>query len=359
MSARFRYPPLWPITSEEWWLLAISVGVLALALLGAIRVVVYRGRAIWFPGVVLPVSIVRIVNPYPGSTDSPAYHSLFGPVQEIAIQFAWLATAILAADLVIDRRRSLSLAMKAAVFLALPLAWGWSNLPGLSHSRGVDRMLRCKHQMKRIGLALHNSADQNDGWLRDRSPPAAGLPSRSWRVELLPYFDEQQLRSQYVDSVAWNAPENQKVAQSRVQGLYECPSNRYLHDADGRWFTDYLAITGRHAFFPTSGEGRHIRDVPDGLSWTALVVEACGQQVPWTEPRDLNVDETPIGVNLHGNSRGRSEGVLSSYHQTGSTVLTADGSAHWMSQNIDPEVLRAIMTVDGHEPDPERAFYGN
>lgn len=90
-------------------------------------------------------------------------------------------------------------------------------------------------------------------------------------------------------------------------------------------------------------------DFSDGASNTAIVAEACGQQIVWTEPRDIELTDENLGINLPGHKSGQSIGSWSSYHQNGAHTVLADGSVRFLSVNTDPRVLRAITTVNGGE----------
>jgi hypothetical protein len=94
----------------------------------------------------------------------------------------------------------------------------------------------------------------------------------------------------------------------------------------------------------------NLKTVTDGTSNTIAVVEACGHPVVWTEPRDIDLDQQAVGVNLPGEQPGRSRGVVSSYHHAGGHVGLADGSVRFVSEQIDPNVLRALLTATGGEP---------
>jgi hypothetical protein len=72
-------------------------------------------------------------------------------------------------------------------------------------------------------------------------------------------------------------------------------------------------------------------------------------QIIWTEPRDVDVDSQPAGINLAGNKPGHSQGWLSSYHKHSTRVLMADGSVRTLSQVIDPALLKKLVTIDGGE----------
>jgi prepilin-type processing-associated H-X9-DG protein len=97
-------------------------------------------------------------------------------------------------------------------------------------------------------------------------------------------------------------------------------------------------LIGPHTAFP-DGKGLAPKAFSDGLSNTALVVEACGQQIIWTEPKDIKITATNIGINLPGNKPNQSSGIWSSYHDGQAFTLFADGSVRALNTDTDPQVL--------------------
>ncbi|MEZ6047851.1 MAG: DUF1559 domain-containing protein [Planctomycetaceae bacterium] len=79
--------------------------------------------------------------------------------------------------------------------------------------------------------------------------------------------------------------------------------------------------------------------------------EAAGLQIPWTAPRDIDVDQQPIGINLPGSKPHSSPGTFSSYHCGGTFVLMADGSVQWISKNVDPQILKGSLTPSYDDKD--------
>lgn len=205
----------------------------------------------------------------------------------------------------------------------------------------------CKNHLKQIGLALHSYHDAYSIF------PASGIssPPISWRVQLLPFNDYEQLYFEEYDcEQAWDAEVNLPVAQ-RVIPNYYCPTRWRRNDKDehGRYFTDYVMLTGDGAFSLPNNPIRK-RDVTDGLSNTLVVTEASGLNIVWTEPRDAKTDSQPIGINLAGNEHSESRGIASSRHPNGAHVLFADGSVKLLDESIDPQVLKALTTIGGDEP---------
>ncbi len=204
---------------------------------------------------------------------------------------------------------------------------------------------QCRSQLKHLAIATASYAETYDGQYFPLRFKTVGGVERTWRIEVLPFLDAATLRKRYHDDMAWDSPENEAIARYDVQA-FRCPSNERPADPFQRLYTAYLAVGGDGGLF---GRARRWGEVPDGMSNTALMVEACGQNVVWTAPRDLDISVVIAGVNLPGTESGRSEGAFSAYHAGGPGVLMADGSARAIAPEMDGEVLRAILTVDGGE----------
>ena len=206
----------------------------------------------------------------------------------------------------------------------------------------------CKNNLKEIGLAMHN---YHDAFAKfpDARTSSADSPSVSWRVSILPYFEHEKPNVEYDPTSEWSSDKNTPVAKSDVR-LFVCRSVPLADqkDAAGRYYSAYATLIGPGTVFD-GGQGKTIREITDGTSNTAFVVEACGQQVVWTEPRDIEVLKDNLGINLPGAKLGQSTAAWSSYHQGGAYTLLGDGAVRFLSKNTDPSVLKAISTASGGE----------
>ncbi len=226
-------------------------------------------------------------------------------------------------------------------------------LPSTSTPREHYDRTRCKNNLKQIGLVFHNYLDEH-GRFPDSQFVSDGAPARSWRVEMLPHLDHKPVFDSYDQTQTWNSETNTPVATQNVSE-YFCPSvpAAYQQDTQGRRYTAYATVNGPNTAFP-NGKGLTFKEFPDGSSNTVLIAEACGQQIVWTEPQDVQTTTTTAGINLPGSKPQQSPGIWSSYH-TGvarkglAFTLFLDGSVRALSADTDPQVLRAITTANGGE----------
>jgi prepilin-type processing-associated H-X9-DG protein len=202
----------------------------------------------------------------------------------------------------------------------------------------------CKNNLKELGRALHHYQKANGAFPLATS----GDPAVSWRVQILPFVDKKKLFDKYVPGFAWNSEKNIPLSKTPVSSLL-CPSAPFEIDAEGRYFSAYKMLAGPGTF---SGDfkPRTPHGLSDGASNTLAIVEATGLNIIWTEPRDAQIDREPLGINFKGTGKYDSPGMMSSWHVGGAQAVFADGSVRFLSQDIDPKVLKALTTVDGGEP---------
>lgn len=211
-------------------------------------------------------------------------------------------------------------------------------LPGVPNAREAARRSMCIGRFKKVAVAAHEWEAQY-GRLPDAVYMAQNGSQHSWRVELLSYLSSQGTRDRYDDDQPWTSETNTVVARSPIEHFI-CPADPTPRDDQDRLYSSIALVTGPGTCFPDN-RGLAFDEITDGTSDTLLAVEACGRQIVWTEPRDVDVAELPIGINLPGETRGSSQGLISSYHPHGlANVALADGSCRSLSQKIDPQVCR-------------------
>ena len=223
----------------------------------------------------------------------------------------------------------------------------------------------CVNNLRGLEIAYQNAASGRSGTLPELVTVRERFPATTWRLELLSYverlFDSNgngiDTMDYYSLEESWDSPKNLRVGSWRKE-LYSCPYNAFPVDAQGRYFTDYAAVTGPKTAFP-GGHGIALDAITaaDGLSNTILIGECSGLNIVWTEPRDIDVSKLKIGINLPGDRPGYSSSIFSSYHDDGAHVAFADGHVRFLSEKIDPKVLQALTTATGGESVPEGASW--
>ncbi|WP_158520909.1 DUF1559 domain-containing protein [Fuerstiella marisgermanici] len=201
---------------------------------------------------------------------------------------------------------------------------------------------QCKNNLKQIGLALHNYHDVNSMF------PIAVQPKfdRSWRVTVLPFLDQAPLYERYNHDATWEHPDNAPLAGVVVQTL-DCPARPFRLDDHDRFLSAYSAVTGPGTAF---GDREYVKinAFTDGLANTLMVAETCGKPIVWTRPKDVSTATDEPEINAPGDALHESNGVMSSYHFGGAQVLLGDGSVRFIGEQLEPELLRQLMTRDGN-----------
>jgi prepilin-type processing-associated H-X9-DG protein len=260
----------------------------------------------------------QITVPLPGGV-SPAYsppaRSSSGPVVAIII------VAVLGGVLVFG-----------GILVAL-------LLPAVQAAREAARRSQCSNNLSQIGLAMLTYHDAY-GTL----PPAViadenGRPMHSWRVAILPFMEQASLHEMYDSDVPWDDPNNQLLMGSPIMA-YQCPSDPSSSGTSSLCDTNYVMVVGKGAVGGEPNEAVRISDIRDGTSNTILAIEVGGSGIPWMEPRDVTVEEAVTFITNPSASQFRQ------VHPGGINVLLADGSVQFISNDIDPGTLRALLTKD-------------
>lgn len=264
---------------------------------------------------------------------------------------SWACPLLVAAMMVLVvlwllRRRSEALKVVGCMGVVIVTLWFLLMLPSFRDAREVAPRTQCRNNLRSITVGVHNWHDEHQRLPAPVTSADDELPV-SWRITLLPYLGRADLGTGFDKSELWSDPANLLVAKRQPQEVYVCPSNRVPQDAQGRWYTAYALPTGVETPFPAEGP-LTLEDISDGTSETLLFVEACGRNIVWTEPRDVDATREEIEINAPGKLAGASEGLLSSWHRGGgATCALADGSVRFLSQHTSPDVLRALSTSDG------------
>jgi hypothetical protein len=217
--------------------------------------------------------------------------------------------------------------------------------PAVRDAREAARRASCIGQMKFFGLGMLNYHDAHGCFPPAYFADAEGRPAHSWRVVLLPEQEETALYERYRFDEAWNSPHNRALADGLPIGMsgvvpwYHCPTDR-----DSDWLdTSFVIVVGPATFSP-GPTGRRLADFTDGSSHTIAIAEMAESGIPWMEPRDLDFDH----MSFHVNDWSRPS--IRSRHPGIANAMFGDASVRSIHEDIDPEVLKGLLTADGGEP---------
>jgi len=193
---------------------------------------------------------------------------------------------------------------------------------------------QCVNNLKQIGLAMHNYHDKYNAFPPAYSTSREGKPLLSWRVQLLPYLEQQALYKEFKLDEPWDSPHNKPLI-AKMPPMFACPAGSRKLAREG--LTCYLTPRGPHTIFPGPNPIK-LQEITDGTSNTIFVLEANDNRaVPWTKPDDWEVPAAPSLQDLTG------------HHPGGTNAAFADGSVHFLKETIDPELFLHLLTRNGGE----------
>lgn len=224
-------------------------------------------------------------------------------------------------------------AIALAVVLAAPVPKGDEKLPPPT----PEQYRTALNNLKQMGLAVHNYHDTY-GHLPGNVVDAKGKALLSWRVNLLPFLEEDAVFKQFKMDEAWDSEANKKLIE-KLPKVYAPvrakakPGETYLRAFEG---PGSLFEAGKKLRFPA---------VTDGTSNTGMVFEAKDATV-WTRPDDILFDPAKPTAKLLG---GQFDGECH--------VLLGDGSAFLMKKDPDEATLRNLIQRDDDMVIEVRSLY--
>jgi len=231
-----------------------------------------------------------------------------------------------------------SLIVLSAVVLVVIVGAVVMLWPTASQPLEAARRAQCSDNLRRIALAMRNyEANNNGSFPPAYLPDKLGNPMHSWRVLLLPYLEQQDLYDRYRFDEPWDSANNRKITDLAI-GFYQCPSQPVGNGSD----TNYVMIVGPHTI-SKGEESRKIIEITDGLANTIMIVEVADSRIPWAEPYDLQFNQLSFKIN------GVKGKEISSYHPQGANAAFCDGSVRLLKNGTNPQLVKAMATIDGGE----------
>lgn len=276
-------------------------------------------------------------------------------------------------------------------------------LPAVQAAREASRRMRCGNHLRQMGLGLlnyesaHRVFPKGGAGVVSLDDPARRSRWRlPWAAAILPFVEQAPLYERIDPRQPFIHPDNWDAGGTPVD-LYRCPSapQRVTHRPNGddpgsppRYArTDYGGNYGerglrchprtncRNDYGPGTG-GRGVlmlgadpdiglADIRDGLSQTIVLGEAPeGLHSIWIGHKNVFDQSVPLGARVrHGSPwvpchplfRSPHGDICDfgqefhSYHPGGCQFLLADGSAHFLSNDIDIALLAALLSRKGGE----------
>ncbi len=276
-------------------------------------------------------------------------------------------------------------------------------LPAINAAREAARMSLCKNNIRQLGVAMinHHGAHRRlpSGWISKEIDEPGGEPGWGWGVELLPFLERKQLyETGFNRSLPISDPANE-IARQTIVSAFLCPSDDSPHlvplpEGDGHAHShgdgdnhdddeeeheilfsvarsNYAGVFGTEEIEddPANGNGVlylnsrvRFQDISDGLSSTIMLGERSSKlgHTVWVgvvEGADESMarivgstDHTPNAAVGHFDD-------FSSHHPTGAHFALGDGAVMLLTDQVDPEVYKALATRRGR--DQVRADFGN
>jgi len=278
-------------------------------------------------------------------------------------------------------------------------------LPAVQKVREAAARLKCKNNLKQIGLAFHNYDSNNGCFPPGFTSQAASIdgpslgPGWGWGAYLLPYLEQNNIYRQ-IDFTKDIADPANMAARLNSIAVFRCPSDTppsatvTVNDASGTpicdvAFANYVGMAGVYEVsgYPDTSNGFpgallrnskvRVTDIQDGTSNTLLVGERAwmwqgkvrspvttwvGAVTNAVIPQTLN---PALGVEVEGTMVLTNSGTVAearvpnnyldhvedanSNHPQGVNFLFGDGSVHSIQNTIAPDVWVAVTTRSGSE----------
>ena len=158
-------------------------------------------------------------------------------------------------------------------------------------------------------------------------------------TSLLPFVEQSNLYQQIDFNQPWTASRNQLVFKTTVFSFLNPNLGPEVSSVGGGLGASHYA--GNSQVLTKNGSTK-IYDIVDGTSNTILAGEVSGGFMAWGDPENRRDPANGFGTapNQFGSSATRRPGV---------NMLLADGSVRFISENIDPQTLKALASPAGNE----------
>jgi len=195
--------------------------------------------------------------------------------------------------------------------------------------------MQASNNLNQIGIALFNYHDANGHCPQD-VVDGDGKAILSWRVQLLPYIEQDNLYRQLDLTKPWDDAANKKFVE-QMPVTFKFPGR----ETKEKGFTYFQMVTAPNVIkggspFLVPGRKLSLTGITDGTSNTLMVVDG-ETAVNWLKPGDLPYDPKKL-PKIGDPKTGRFLAAM------------GDGSVRWFDvKKLGEKKLHALITIDGGE----------
>lgn len=209
-------------------------------------------------------------------------------------------------------------------------------LPAVQQVRGAARRTQSMNNLRQMCLACLNYESAHMHF-PSNIVDDDGKPLLSWRVQILPFIEENALYREFHLDEPWDSEHNIALL-DRMPEVFRNPN------VVSGTKTVYLGFEGEGTMFDPDGEDVGFGNITDGSSNTILCVEANEDAaIEWTKPQDLSLDKANPRADVGDLRPG------------GFNIVLCDGSTHFVASGIDAELfVNMILMNDGNIVDSSK-----
>lgn len=264
-------------------------------------------------------------------------------------------------------------------------------LPAVQMAREAARRSQCSNNLKQFGLAIHNHEGAlkylpgNGGYkltstIKDKSGNSVeittfdfaeavlykwgiGVPGArpkeqpgSWGYATLPYLEQSSAYQQL--AIEHQPPVFLCPSRARLESL---PTVDDVHGSyvSGGWAWSKCDYAGNKLAIPNLPNARRVSEITDGLSNTIAIGEKAfnaSDQLPsswyWDEPLFAGGSDSTVrdGLRLVQDGSSDYRKNWGSAHSGLTGFVAVDGAVHWLSNTVDQQVFKSLLTPNGGDP---------
>ncbi|WP_417391949.1 DUF1559 domain-containing protein [Gimesia sp.] len=198
--------------------------------------------------------------------------------------------------------------------------------------RKMARQVAASNHLKQIGLGLLLYHEEHQTFPAGATLASNGTPLHSWQTSILPFMDQTGLFEQIDFEKPWNDPVNQPSFQQQVPA-YLVPGTEEKFSPEGYALSHFVG----NELLLQQKEGMPLSQITDGESNTIMAVDRGDDFKAWGDPANLARPADVIGPDKKTLLPG------------GNLILFSDGRVQFVSNQINPRILKALSTPAGGE----------